>query len=184
MTQTNTRSNAAQNETANAAEQQVKIRCIETRDQWDVIFAHSVALVVAHIRRQHVDNPRNGYKFGKTDVQPHARGYAQSLLTGFTTSKAGKALAENDDLADKANRVKIATAILISTKLAKGNNKGESDEQAAQRMLGKTEPKREKAFAQAVLAELAKPVEQPKADGPKTTPSKGGSKGGKKGGKK
>ena len=179
MTQTNTRSNAAQNETANAAEQQVKIRCIETRDQWEIIFAHSVALVVAHIRGQHVDSPRNGYKFGKTDVQPHARGYAQSLLTGFTTSKAGKALAENDDLADKANRVKIATAILISTKLAKGNGKGETDEQAAQRMMGKTEPKREKAFAQAVLAELAKPVEQPK-----TTPSKGGSKGGKKGGKK
>ena len=184
MTQTNTRSNAAQNETANAAEQQVKTRCIETRNQWEVIFAHSVALVVAHIRGQHVDNPRSGFGFGKTDVQPHARGCAQSLLTGFTTSKAGKALAENDDLADKANRVKIATAILISTKLAKGNNKGVTDEQAALSCMAKSEPKREKAFAQAVLAELAKPVEQPKAEQPKTTPSKGGSKGGKKGGKK
>ena len=186
MTHTNTRSTAAQNETANAAEQQVKIRCIETRDQWEVIFAHSVALVVAHIRGQHVDNPRSGFGFGKTDVQPHARGYAQSLLTGFTTSKAGKTIADGgnpDDLADKANRVKIATAILISTKLAKGS-KNETDEQAAQRMMGKSEPKREKAFAQAVLAELAKPVEQPKAEEPKTTPSKGGSKGGKKGGKK
>ena len=157
MTQTNTRSNAAQNETKNAAEQQVVIRHIETRDQWDVIFAHSVALVVAHIRGQQVTDPRKGFKFGKTDVQPHARGYAQSLLTGFTTSKAGKVLAENDDLADKANRVKIATAILLSTKLAKDGDEG------AKRIMDKSKPKREKAFAQAVLAELAKPVEEPEA---------------------
>lgn len=127
-----------------------------------------------------MDNPRSGYKFGKTDVQPHARGYAQSLLTGFTTSKAGKVLAEDENLADKANRVKIATAILVLVKLAKGNNKGETDEQAALRIMAKSEPKREKAFATAVLEALAKPIEEPKAEEPKTTPSKRGSKGGKK----
>ena len=49
--------------------------------------------------------------------------------------------------------------------------------------MAKSEPKREKAFALAVLEALAKPVEEPKAVESKTTPKRG-SKGGKKGGKK
>lgn len=176
MTHTSNRSAAAQTENANAkvaAKQQKSTRRInETRDLWENIFSHTVALVVAQVRGQHVDDPRKGFGFGKVDVQPHSRAYAQSLLTGFTTSKAGKVLAAEDDLADKANRVKIATAILLATKLAKGGDEG------AQRIMAKSEPKREKAFATAVLAALAKPADEPKADEKASTP-KGGKANGK-----
>lgn len=184
MTHTSNRSKAAQTENTNAAaKQQVATRrIVETRDMWENIFSHTVALVVAQVRGQVISDPRKGYAFGAVATQPHSRAYAQSLLTGFTTSKAGRVLAANDDLADKANRVKIATAILLSTKLAKDGNEG------ALRMMGKSEPKREKAFATAVLEALSKPVEEPttpvggKADADKTATPKGGkAKGGKKG---
>lgn len=166
---------AKKNNNASAAKQQVSNRrVVETRDLWERIFAHTVTLVVAQVRGQQVADPRKGYGFGAVATQPHSRAYAQSLLTGFTTCKAGRVLAGNDDLADKANRVKIATAILLATKLAKDGNEG------AARIMAKSEPKREKAFAQAVLAELAKPVtleegkaEKPKADEKPATP-KGG----------
>lgn len=176
MSQTSIRSNAAQNENTNAAEQQVKNRIVETRGNWDAIFAHAVSLVVAHVRGQQVSgDPRNGFGFKTHSLQPHAKGYAQSLLAGFTGSKAGKVFAKSDELMDESGREKIAIAILISTRLAKGA-KGETDDEAAKRMIAKTEPKREKAFAEAVLAALAQPIETP------ATPSKeGDSKNGNKG---
>ena len=180
MSHNTTRSTAAQNENANAAsKQQVNNpRHTETREHWDVIFTHAVTLVVAHIRGQKVTkSDRDGFKFGTHAQQPHAKAYAQSLLTGFTTSKAGKVLKENDDLSDRDARVKIAMAILLGTNLAKDGNEG------AQRIMDKSEPKREKAFAQAVLEALNKPIEQPATEEP-TTPSKGGGKKGKKGSKK
>lgn len=141
-------------ETKNA-EKQVTTRHTETRDLWERIFAHAVTLVVAKIRGQVIEKPRDGFGFGSIADQPHSRAYAQSLLAGFTTCKAGKVLANNDDLADKANREKIAIAILLDTKLAKDGDEG------ARRIMGKCEPKREKAFALAVIEALAKPVEQP-----------------------
>lgn len=147
-------SNKPATESKNAAKQ-VTTRHTETRDLWERIFTHAVTLVVAKIRGQVIEKPRDGFGFGSIADQPHSRAYAQSLLVGLTTCKAGRVLANNDDLADKANREKIAIAILLDTKLAKDGDEG------ARRIMGKCEPKREKAFALAVLEALAKPVEQP-----------------------
>lgn len=136
-------------------------RRVETRDQWDVIFNHAVSLVVAYTHGHKVTDPRKGFAFGAIGQEPHSRGYAKSLIWGITTSKAGKALKGFDDLATRENREKIAIAILTDCTLVKGDSK------AIAAYLAKVEPKREKAFAEAVLTELNKPTEQP------TTP-KGG----------
>lgn len=172
----------------NAAKQQVNNanttrRVVETRDQWDVIFNHAVSLVVAYTRGQKPEEPRKGFGFGLIGDQPHSRAYAQSLLVGFLTGKAGKALKGFDELASRESREKIAIAILLDTKLAKDGTEG------AKRIMAKAEPKREKAFAEAVLTGLNTPAEQPatpegvedKAEEPKATAPKGSkAKGGKK----
>jgi len=148
-------------------------RVVETRDQWQVIFDYSVSLVVAYTRGQKpTGDVRKGFAFGSITEQPHSRAYAQALLGGFLTSKAGKVLKDFDDLAQRESREKIAIAILLDTKLAKDGTEG------AKRILGK-DAKREKAFAEAVLTELQKPVAEPTTEGgedkPKPT-TKGGSK--------
>jgi len=183
-----------ENVSKNAAEQQVKNanttrRVVETRSMWDVIYNHTVSLVVAYTRGQKPKEPRKGFGFGAIADQPHSRAYAQSLLVGFLTSKAGKALKGCDDLATRESREKIAIAILLDTKLAKDGDEG------AKRMMAKCEPKREKAFAEAVLKGLEEPqtepttpegVEeqpttetQPEATAPKGSKAKGGKAKGK-----
>lgn len=183
----------SKNVSKNAAEQQVKNanttrRVVETRNQWDVIYNHTVSLVVAYTRGQKPTEPRKGFGFGAIAEQPHSRAYAQSLLVGFLTSKAGKALKGCDELASRESREKIAIAILLDTKLAKDGDEG------AKRIMAKSEPKREKSFAEAVLTELAKPQAEPtpkgvedKAEQPETAPkgAKGkGKKAAPKGAKK
>lgn len=139
-------------------------RVVETRAMWDVIFNHGVSLVVAYARGQKPTDPRKGFAFEAIATQPHSRAYAQNLLRGFVTGKAGKVLKDFDDLSKAESREKIAIAILLDCKLAKEGTEG------AKRILGKATPQREKAFAEAVLTELNKPTEQP------TTPKGGRAK--------
>lgn len=183
-TQTTNATRKGNTESKNAAKQvnnaNATRRVVETRDMWEVIYNHLVTLVVAYTRGQKPAEPRKGFGFGAIADQPHSRAYAQSLLVGFLTGKAGKALKGCDDLASRESREKIAIAILLDTKLAKDGNEG------AKRIMAKSEPKREKAFAEAVLKELSKPqtetptpnggsdtTEQPKTDASKEAKGKG-----------
>ena len=187
-TQNSSRALKGNTESKNAAKQQVNDqpatrRVVETRAMWDVIFNHSVSLVVAYARGQKPTDPRKGFAFEAIATQPHSRAYAQNLLRGFVTGKAGKVLKDFDDLSKAESREKIAVAILLDCKLAKEGTEG------AKRILGKATPQREKAFAEAVLTELSKPTEQPttpkggrakksddKATAPKGSKAKGESK--------
>lgn len=138
-------------------------RVVETRDQWQVIFDYSVFLIVGYCRNQKPDvkQIREGFGFTSAAEQPHSRAYAKSLIWGFATNKAGKVLKDFDELADKPTREKIAKAILLDCKLVKGSD----NEVVAS--LNKVEPKREKAVAQSVLAELTKPTEPTTTSGGK-----------------
>lgn len=91
-TTTATRNNVVvnpQSATANTATADSKPktqRVLETRDQWSAIFAHTVALLAAAVKGEALpDDPRKGYAFGKPQVEPHSRQYAQSLLAGFAS---------------------------------------------------------------------------------------------------
>ena len=145
-------------------------RVVETRDQWQVIFDYTVELIVAYSRNQKPSDPRSGFGFGPTGEQPHSRAYAKSLIWGFATNKAGKVLKDLDDLAVKANREKLAIAILKDCKFVKGDDLG--------LQLNKIEPKRERMVAESVLKELTKPTEPttPKGGKPKKTTAPKGSK--------
>ena len=78
-------------DTATADSKPKTQRVLETRDQWSTIFAHTVALLAAAVKGEALpDDPRKGYAFGKPKVEPHSRQYAQSLLAGFASKKAGK----------------------------------------------------------------------------------------------
>lgn len=125
-------------------------RVVETRDQWVVIFDYAVSLVVAYSRGEKPGEGdlRKGFAFGATSEQPHSRAYAKSLIWGFATNKAGKVLKDLDDVAAKEAREKIAIAILTDCKLVKG------DSEAIKAQLAKVEPKRERVFAESVLAGL------------------------------
>ena len=186
-TQNSSRALKGNTESKNAAKQvnnqPATRRVVETRAMWDVIFNHSVSLVVAYARGQKPTDPRKGFAFEAIATQPHSRAYAQNLLRGFVTGKAGKVLKDFDDLSKAESREKIAVAILLDCKLAKEGTEG------AKRILGKATPQREKAFAEAVLTELSKPTEQPttpkggrakksddKATAPKGSKAKGESK--------
>lgn len=137
-------------------------RVVVTRDEYDVVYDHAVRLVVAYSRGEQVEKPREGFAFGPASNGSHTRNYAKSLIWGFTTNKALKGLNAQggskdlkvlDELADKAKRVKIAIAILTDCSLVKGDSK------AIEASLNKVEPKRERTFAESVLAELTKPTE-------------------------
>ena len=163
---------SAKNENTKAAKQQVSNpetatrRVVVTRDEYAVVYDHAVSLVVAYALGQSPEKPREGFAFGPIANGNHTRNYAKSLIWGFATSKAGKALKGfSDDLDTKANREKIAIAILTDCSLVKGDSK------AIAASLAKVEPKREKVFAEAVLTGL-------KAASEKATTPKGG-KGGK-----
>lgn len=130
-------------------------RVLETRDQWSAIFAHTVALLAAAVKGEALpDDPRKGYAFGKPQVEPHSRQYAQSLLAGFASKKAGKVFAQHEVLADQAKREEIAIAILLKTKLAKASSGAENPETAARRILSKAEAKQGRSLAEALLAAL------------------------------
>ena len=123
-------------------------RVVVTRNEYDVVFDHAVSLVVAYSRGQQVEKPREGFAFGPIANGSHTRNYAKSLIWGFATSKAGKVLKDFDDVAVKANREKIAIAILTDCNLVKGDSK------AIAASLSRVEPKREKVFAESVLTGL------------------------------
>ena len=163
------------NVTKNAATQQVKNtaasttrRVLETRDAWEVIFNHSVSLLASYAKGIKVEKPREGFEkaFGSAASSPNSRAYAKSLIWGFATNRAGKVLKNLDDVATPAQREKIAKAILVDCKLVRN---GSNEDINAQ--LARVETKREKAIAEAVLAELTKAE--------KKSTTKGG-KGGKK----
>ena len=167
-------------------------RVLETRDSWSVIFNHTVALVAKCAKGETLSEAdRKGFAFGKVIDQPHSRGYAQSLLSGFVSRKANKFLGEVDGLKTIEERTKIALAILTATKL--GGNTTEK----AKALLSKAEPKQAKTLSEAVKAALnvvqavdeeavVAPTEQPEAkkaaDGSKG--KRGGSKGTRKGTRK
>lgn len=149
----NTAANAnvvSKSATANAATQPVKTqRVLETRDQWVVIFNHAVSLVVMLTKGEALPkDARKGFAFGTTKEAPHCRQYAQSLIGGFLTGKAGKVLAQHEVLASREKREEIACNLLLQTSLAKDGQAG------AKRILSKAEPKQAKAFANAVLKGL------------------------------
>lgn len=132
-----------------AAKQPLTRRVKETRDQWQVVFDHTVALVVASARKADLpDDPRKGYAFGALKDQPNIRAYAQGLLAGFASPKAGKVFAQHEVLASAETRHEIAIAILLATKL------GSADRAKAESILSKAEKKQAKSLAQAVLAAL------------------------------
>lgn len=171
-----TTSAKSKNVNTKAAKQQVENpqanslkRVVETRDMYEVIFNHSVSLVVAYTLGHKGENPREGFAFGSVATQPHTRGYAKSLIWGFVTSKAGKVLKDLDEVAKAEDRKKIAIAILTDCNLVKGDSK------AIEASLAKVEPKRERVFAESVLAGLKAAAEKP-ATTPKGGKAKGESK--------
>lgn len=144
-------------------------RVVVTRDEYAVVYDHAVGLVVAYASGRKVEKPREGFAFGPVANGNHTRGYAKSLIWGFATSKAGKVLKDLDELAGKANREKIAIAILTDCSLVKGDSK------AIAASLAKVEPKRERVFAESVLAGLKAATEKPKGKtADKATAPKGG----------
>ncbi len=169
------RNNKSAEQVAISRPQNSPKRVLETRDQWSNIFDHTVFLIVSYFRGQQPKSPRKGYAFGGTLECPNQRGYAQSLLAGFVTNKAGKVFRNFDGLAEKSSRDKIAYAILLDSSLAKGGVEG------AQSMIERSQPKREKALALAVLEELTKPEPKglpyyPETEVTATTPKSGCSK--------
>lgn len=143
-------------------------RVVVTRDEYSVVYDHAVSLVVAYSCGHKVEDPRKGFAFGPASNGSHTRNYAKSLIWGFATNKALKGLKSQDgkkdlkvldELTDKAKRVKIAMAILTDCSLVKGDSK------AIEASLNKVEPKRERVFAESVLAGLI--AEETKAATPK-----------------
>ena len=126
-------------------------RVVVTRDEYSVVFDHAVSLVVAYALGQSPEKPREGFAFGPIANGNHTRNYAKSLIWGFATNKAGKTIKAQkgfEELAEKANREKIAIAILTDCTLVKGDSK------AIAASLAKVEPKRERVFAEEVLSGL------------------------------
>jgi len=150
---------ATANEVSKSVTATTTSRRLETRADWERIYAHTVALVAAQAQGVALpDKPREGFAFGKTDDAPHCRPYAQSLLAGFVSKKAAKCL-KDTPLADTEKRTEIAIAILIATKL------GSSEATKAKQILAKAEPKQAKSFALAVLAAMQpKAAPQPKVE--------------------
>lgn len=144
-------------------------RVLETREQWVVIFNHTVSLVAALAMGESLpEEPRKGFAFGKMAEQPHSRAYAQSLIGGFVSKKAGKVFAQTEGLQTVEERTKIALAILLKTKL------GGADESKASSILSKAEPKQARTFAEAVLNKV-QAMKQPSEVAPmeqKSKPSK------------
>lgn len=140
----NENNNAVKNNAANSLK-----RVVVTRDEYSVVYDHAVGLVVAYASGRKVEKPREGFAFGPIANGSHTRGYAKSLIWGFATNKAGKVLKDLDDVATKEAREKIAIAILTDCKLVKGE-----DSEAIKAALNKVEPKRERVFAESVLAGL------------------------------
>ena len=152
-------------------------RVVVTRDEYSVVYDHAVSLVVAYSCGHKVEDPRKGFAFGPASNGSHTRNYAKSLIWGFATNKALKGLKSQDgkkdlkvldELTDKAKRVKIAIAILTDCSLVKGDSK------AIEASLNKVEPKRERVFAESVLAGLM--AEETKATTPKGGKAKGETK--------
>lgn len=158
----NENNNTVNNPAANSPK-----RVVVTRDEYTVVYDHAVSLVVAYSRGQQVEKPREGFAFGPASNGSHTRGYAKSLIWGFATNKACKAIKAQkgfEELTDKAQREKIAIAILTDCSLVKG------DSEAIKAQLNKVEPKRERVFAEAVLAGLK--AADTKATAPKGSKAK------------
>jgi hypothetical protein len=169
-------SNENKNQVNNNAANSPK-RVVVTRDEYTVVYDHAVSLVVAYSCGHKVEDPRKGFAFGPASNGSHTRNYAKSLIWGFATNKALKGLKAQDgkkdlkvldELTDKAKRVKIAIAILTDCSLVKGDSK------AIEASLNKVEPKRERVFAESVLAGLM--AEETKAATPKGSKAKGETK--------
>lgn len=168
-------SNENKNNVNNAANSPKRV--VVTRDEYSVVYDHAVSLVVAYSCGHKVEDPRKGFAFGPASNGSHTRNYAKSLIWGFATNKALKGLKAQDgkkdlkvldELTDKAKRVKIAMAILTDCSLVKGDSK------AIEASLNKVEPKRERVFAESVLAGLM--AEEAKATTPKGGKAKGETK--------
>lgn len=123
-------------------------RVLESRSDWERIFAHTVALICTLAKGEALeDDCRNGYEFGKVALTPNSRPYAKSLLAGFASKKAGKVLADTP-LASEDTRKEIAIAILLHTKL------GGKDINACTNTLAKADAKQAKSLAEAIKSAL------------------------------
>lgn len=144
-------------EVSNPTERKTQ-RVLETRDQWSVVFKHLVRLVVMQAKSEALpEDPRKGFAFKKATDQPHIKGYAFGLLSGFTSAKARKFFAAKYEvLADDSLRHSIALAIAKACRLAPADR--------IDAVLSKAEKKQPKSFCEAVLAKLvpsSKATEQP-----------------------
>lgn len=143
------------NEVSKSATEQPKTqRVLESRSDWECIFAHTVALITTLAKGEALeDDCRDGFAFGKVALSPNSRPYAKSLLAGFASKKAGKVLADTC-LAEQDKRNEIAVAILLKTRL------GGKDEASCKATLAKVltskdaGPKQAKSLAEAVKATL------------------------------
>ena len=148
----NSNSKAVKAESANQVANANKThRVLASRDQWAVIYNHTLSLVVTLTKGEALpEDPRKGFAFASKadDEQRLCCKYAQSILAGFVSGKAGKVFAQTEGLKSAEERTKIALAILLKTKL------GGKDTTSAQGILGKAEPKQARTFAEAVLANL------------------------------
>lgn len=158
---------ASANEVSKSIKSANASRRLETRSDWERIYAHMAALVAAKAQGEALpEKPRDGFAFGKTSDAPHCRPYAQSLLAGFVSSKATKAL-KDTPLADLEKRTEIAIAILLATKL------GGSEATKAKKILADAEPKQAKSFALAVLTIMQpQPSAQPTVEKPAAKPKR------------
>lgn len=123
-------------------------RVLESRSDWECIFAHTVALIATLAKGEALeDDCRDGFAFGKVALSPNSRPYAKSLLAGFASKKAGKFLADTC-LAEQDKRNEIAVAILLKTRL------GGKDEASCKATLAKADAKQARSLAEAIKATL------------------------------
>ena len=137
------------NEVSKSANEAPKTHSVlESRSDWECIFAHTVALIATLAKGEALeDDCRDGFAFGKVALSPNSRPYAKSLLAGFASKKAGKFLADTC-LAEQDKRNEIAVAILLKTRL------GGKEEASCKATLAKADAKQARSLAEAIKATL------------------------------
>ena len=146
--QANQVANANEVSKSATTEQPKTQRVLESRSDWECIFAHTVALIATLAKGEALgDDCLDGFAFGKVALSPNSRPYAKSLLAGFASKKAGKFLADTC-LAEQDKRNEIAVAILLKTRL------GGKDEASCKATLAKADAKQARSLAEAIKATL------------------------------
>lgn len=133
-------------------------RVVETRDMWAVVFDHTATLLALTLKGEELpSNAKDGFAFGKMQTkdgktqklnpadQPHIRGYALSLLAGFTSRKATKAINKIEGCPLKGAELEEMAKAVFHALYPKGDFANK---------VGKAEPKQAKSLVEAVIAKL------------------------------